>query len=92
MTPGCCTVCGATTGRYSSGNRRHRCDLHRGGSNGRFDTRIAALVPRRGRHHTLDELAEMVGCTRQYVSYIEIGAMAKLRARAPWLVDMLRAS
>jgi transcriptional regulator len=46
---------------------------------GKYDAAIMALVPREGVEVDQYELAKMVGCTRQYISMIEMNALRKLR-------------
>jgi hypothetical protein len=88
-----CSVCGAPAIRYANYTRGRRCAEHRQQSRrSRFDDAIAALRPRRGVAVDQYELAAMVGCTRAYISMIEQKAFEKLRAAAPWLEEILRAS
>lgn len=84
MTPGRCKVCGAPCGNYLNTTPRRRCEKHRNNSGpggGKFDRAIFALQPKRGVAHDQHELAEMIGCSRQYISAIEARALAKLKRR-----------
>lgn len=75
-------ACG-TVAKRCTGCRRHTETA---------EAKAAAFVVRDGVPMTDKEVGEALGLTRQRVQQIEARALAKLRVRAPWLVDMLRAS
>lgn len=80
-----CKVCGASTQLGRNRMPKQRCPAHHHtlvGNAGRYDAAIAALVPIEGQPVDQYELAEMIGCTRAYVSMIEARALRKLRRRA----------
>lgn len=67
------------------------CGTKRGGGPSRANRWKSASVIS-GQSMSAADVAKALGITKQGVTYIETRALAKLRARAPWLVDMLRAS
>lgn len=77
---------------YTNGTVSKRCTDCRERRQSWWDAKADAAAVRPGQPMSDREVAAELGITRQRVQQIEARALAKLRARAPWLVDMLRAS